>query len=43
MFVILSGILGLIGIYLGMIEEPRIDYSELWEDLKKDLEKYKNA
>ena len=25
--------------YLGMTEEPRIDYSEVWEALKKDLEK----
>ena len=38
MFVVLSGILALVGIYLGMIEEPRIDYSEVWEVLKKDLE-----
>ena len=43
MLVVLSGILALIGIYLGMIEEPRIDYSEVWEALKKDSEKYKNA
>ena len=43
MFVVLSGILALVGIYLGMTEEPRIDYSEVWEDLIKDLEKYKNA
>ena len=39
MFVVLSGILALVGIYLGMTEEPRIDYSEVWEALKKDLEK----
>ena len=39
MLMILSGILALVGIYLGMIEEPRIDYSEVWEVLKKDLEK----
>ena len=39
MLVVLSGILALVGIYLGMIEEPRIDYSEVWEALKKDLEK----
>ena len=39
MFVVLSGILVLVGSYLGMIEEPRIDYSEVWEALKKDLEK----
>ena len=38
MLVVLSGILVLVGIYLGMIEEPRIDYSEVWEVLKKDLE-----
>ena len=38
MLVVLSGILALVGIYLGMIEEPRIDYSEVWEVLKKDLE-----
>ena len=39
MLVILIGILALVGIYLGMTEEPRIDYSEVWEVLKKDLEK----
>ena len=39
MLVVLSGILALVGIYLGMTEEPRIDYSEVWEALKKDLEK----
>ena len=38
MFVVLIGILALVGIYLGMTEEPRIDYSEVWEVLKKDLE-----
>ena len=39
MLVVLIGILALVGIYLGMIEEPRIDYSEVWEALKEDLEK----
>ena len=39
MFVVLSGILALVGIYLGMTEESRIDYSEVWEALKKDSEK----
>ena len=39
MLVILIGILALVGIYLGMTEEPRIDYSEVWEALKEDLEK----
>ena len=39
MVVVLSGILVLVGIYLGMTEEPRIDYSEVWEVLKENLEK----
>lgn len=43
MLIVISGILALVGIYLGMTEEPRLDYSEVWEalekELKKDLEK----
>ena len=39
MLVVLIGILALVGIYLVMTEEPRIDYSEVWEALKEDLEK----
>lgn len=39
MLVVIGGILALVGIYLGMIEEPRLDYSDVWEALKKDLEK----
>ena len=25
-----------LGIYLGMTEKPRMDYSEVWEKLKND-------
>lgn len=39
MLYVIGGILALIGIYLGLTEEPRYDYSEAWEKLKKDLEK----
>lgn len=39
MLIVISGILALLGIYLGMTEEPRIDYSKVWESLEKDLKK----
>lgn len=37
MIIVISGILALIGIYLGMTEEPRIDYTEAWKMLREDL------
>lgn len=30
-------ILFFIGLYLGMKEEPRMDYTEAWEKLKNEL------